>query len=173
MKEDLLYWDYQGEQKDENGIQRVYSKTVVNDKPITSSEVYYRIKCLVKNATPEQLYKMFVETTTRLSWDSRMEHMEEVPVDGLASNEFVQYFIVAQSNLWFISKRDCLVKVQKRPNYPQQGEYTYAFTHHKDGKFPENANDMLRTDVKMTGYHFKPAPDGQGTIVEWFQNIDV
>jgi len=46
---------------------------------------------------------MFVDTNTRLAWDSRMEHMEEVPVAGTAFNEFVQYFVVAKSNLPFVT----------------------------------------------------------------------
>ena len=54
---------------------------------------------------------MFVDTKTRLSWDNRMEHMEDVPSEGMASNEFAQYFVVAKTNLPLVTQRDCLVKV--------------------------------------------------------------
>lgn len=116
---------------------------------------------------------MFVDTKTRLAWDNRMEHMEIVPSQDMAANEFAQYFVVAKSNLPLVTQRDCLVKVQKRRNYPKEGEFTYAFVHHKDDKFPEDNNDIIRTKTHLNGYHFKPAPDGKGSIVEWFQNIDV
>ena len=90
---------------------------------------------------------MFVDTNTRMAWDDRMEHMEEVPVSGVAFNEFIQYFVVAKSNLPLVSQRDCLVKVQKKSDYPKKGEYTYAFTNYKDDRFPANKNAMLRSDV--------------------------
>lgn len=89
-------------------------------------------------------------------------------MDGLAPNEVIQYFLLAQSNLHLVSQRDCLVKVQKMKNYPSPGHFTYAYNHYVHDKFPPNKNSLIRTDTIMTGYRFKPAPkEYGGTIVDW------
>ena len=116
---------------------------------------------------------MFHDEAKRLAWDDRMNHLERVESEGTASNEFIQYFQVAKSNLPVVSQRDCLVRVQKKENYPREGEFVYAFTHHVDERFPENANGLIRSKVVLNGYHFKPSGQGEGTIVEWFANLNV
>lgn len=50
VSEDLLYWDYAGEQTTPEGRQRVYTKEVVDGKAVEDSECYIRVQCLIKGA---------------------------------------------------------------------------------------------------------------------------
>ena len=82
-----------------------------------------------------------------------MSHIEDYKRPELATNEDIKYFVMT-SKLPLINIRDCLVKVQKKRNYPEPGQHTYAYNHFKDDKFPENQNDLIRTDTYMIGYKF-------------------
>ena len=53
-------------------------------------------------------------------------------------------------------------------NYPNEGEFTFAFKSTQSEKQPERTNEgFLRSNVKLTGYQFKPAPKINGTRIEW------
>lgn len=99
LDEDLLYWDFAQEVKNDQGIQRIYTKSIANGKPIGPTETFVRCSCHINDVEPEHLYDMVHKTESRLKWDDRMEHMEDIEVEGLAPNEIIKYFILASSNL--------------------------------------------------------------------------
>ena len=138
LKEDLAQWDFCKRVDDKYGHLQIYQKLTKNGKPIRPSESYYRCSAVVKDTQPQELFELLSSTEKRLSWDNRMEHIEEVIVDGIAPNEIIWYFMVAKSNLPFTSQRDCLVKMQKKENYPEPGQYTYAQVHYKHDSYPPN-----------------------------------
>merc|ERR1712032_1464078 len=70
----------------------------------------------------------------------------------------------------FVSHRDVVARKQHMLNYPQNNHFVYAFPSCEVESCPEDANH-IRSNNKLTGYKFTPM--GEGTKMEWIQNIDV
>ena len=89
LKEDLLHWTTAAEQVTPEGVQRVYTKEVVEGRSIEASECYVRVACLVRDVSPEYLFDLFYDSSKRVAWDDRMSHVETVESTDTASNEFI------------------------------------------------------------------------------------
>ena len=97
--------------------------------------------------------------------------MQEVKQIAENGNEVTQYYLV-KSPMFFISTRDVVVRQQRMTDYPNAGEYMYAFSSCEHDQCPVVSNN-IRSNNHLTGYKFVPAPEGNGVRMKWDQYIDV
>ena len=123
---------------------------------------------MIRDIDPYTCYKSHIVPEFRKSWDKKMTDVKIIEQNG---EELKKYYIV-KSTVPFIKDRDVVVREHHKENYPLPDHYTYAFTSCESDQYPETSN-YIRASNHLTGYKFQPAPEVNGTWMEWVQNLDV
>ena len=91
-----------------------------------------------------------------------MKDIKKIEENG--NEEVLHYFVY--STMPFVSHRDVVIRKQALMNFPSDGSHVYAFESCNKEQCPIDEN-YIRSDNKLTGYTFKPAPEVNGTKMEW------
>ena len=134
----------------------------MNGVPLAGTEVCFRIQALIKDIEPEIAFKCHIDPELRKSWDLKMSDLKIIEQND---KETIKYYVV-KSNIPFVADRDVVVRQQEAINFPTEGTYSYAFTSTTHSQYPENQK-YVRTSNHFTAYKFSPAPEVNGTWMEW------
>lgn len=127
LQEDLLEWKLLSEStcpESKTDMQRLWSRdTSVDGTKLAATEQMFRVQLLIADIQPEIAFNCFVNPDLRQKWDARMQEVKRFQTD---EGKECLYFTV-RSNTCLVQDRDCLTEVQQKANYPNEGEFTFAF----------------------------------------------
>ncbi len=66
-----------------------------------------RVQVFLENLTGQYCFEMISQSENRLTWDERIQSMEDVRREG---NEVVKYYLIPNQGIPFVSPRDVVVR---------------------------------------------------------------
>ena len=118
--------------------------------------------------SPELAFQSLSDSELRRQWDHRMADVQTLAKEGDVETKCY----VVKSTIPMVANRDVLVRQESARDPCGPGTFAYAFSSCEHEGWEPKPGHVVASN-HFTGYKFSPAPEVNGTWMEWIQNLDV